>query len=213
MKADIMKSIFSILCFIFLCTSRGYSQENISLNLNEFTLNNLQLKDLTINKVTDILGRPSATNSNPVAPELVDITGAMIYYHDKGLKIWFYSSSTDPLKRLWNVEVFLARKWDDQFKEFYYPFKGDIIPNLDGNMKSDSVCSIFKVYNPKITSAKMARQKSDEDRRAYHVESYIKPSTLTNDNISVKTDKGSIYLDCEELTKFLESFTVYTPQK
>ncbi len=135
----------------------------------------------------------------------------MIYYHEKGLAFWFFPSSHDPLKRLWNVEVFLARKWDDKFNEFYYPFKGIIIPNLNGNIKSDSVCSIFKVYNPKVTSARQARQNSDADRRKYNVERYVKPSTITNDKIDVETNIGSITLDCEELTKFLESFRVYLP--
>ena len=213
MKTFIIKLFFSFLCFLCLGTSSGYSQENISLDLNKFTLNNLPLKDLTIKKVTDILGRPSATNNNPVAPELVDITGAMIYYHEKGLLFWFASSSRDPLNRLWNVKVFLTRKWDDKFNEFYYPFKGIIKPNLNGNMKSDSICSIFKVYSPKITSAKQARQDADAFRREKNLEKYVGPSTITNDYITVKTNIGSIILDCEELTKFLESFTIYTSEK
>jgi hypothetical protein len=100
----------------------------------------LQLKDLTIEKVTDVLGRPSATNNNPIAPELVGMTGAIIHYHEKGLTFWFAPKKSDSLKRLWNLKVFLVRTWDKDYNDFYYPFKGIIQPNINGNMKADSIC-------------------------------------------------------------------------
>jgi hypothetical protein len=209
MNKIIIKSLLSILFFFFIRTFVGYSQENTRLNLNEFTLNDLPLKDLTIDKVTDILGRPSATNNSPIAPDIVEITGAIIYYHDKGLVFWFAPSKTDALKRLWNIKVFLVRSWDKSFSEFNYPFKGIITPNLNGNMKSDSVFSIFKVYNPELKEAKQARIESDALRKEKKLERYIPQSTISHDRINAKTDKGSIILECEELTKFLEFFTLF----
>lgn len=107
------------------------------------------------------------------------------------------------------MKVFLARNWDEKYREFYYPIKGNIIPSLNGNMKSDSVCAIFKGHNIAITSAKQARMSADSIRKAKNLESYIRTSTISNDQIRVKTNLGSINLDCEELTKFLESFTLF----
>jgi len=196
-------------CSFLMSLSIGLSQESIQLNLNKFTLNNLQLKDLTIDKVTDILGRPSSTNNSPIAPELVDITGAIINYHDKGLIFWFAPVKSDSLKRLWNLKVFVVRSWDKDYNDFHYPFKGILSPNLDGNMKADSICSIFRNYNPKVTSAEKARQTADSVRKVNKLERYIRPSTISHDRIGIKTDVGSISLECEELTKFLETFTLF----
>ena len=209
-----MKKIAIKICLLSICTflfslDNCFSQETIQIDLNNFTFNNLQLNELTIDKVTDLLGRPSATNNSPIAPELVDITGAIIHYHDKGLTFWFAPTKTDQLKHLWNVKVYLVRSWDKDFNEFFYPFKGKLEPDLNGNMKMDSICSIFKDFNPKITSAERSRQTADSVRKANKLERYIRPSTISHDRISIKTEAGSISLDCEELTKFLETFTLF----
>ena len=108
--------LFIVLVFTLLSFTKTSLSQDI-IDLNKFTFNGLNIQDLNIEVVTNILGRPTATNNNPIAPELVKITGAQIYYHDKGLMFWFKPESQDPQKRIFFIDVYIVKTWDKENDE------------------------------------------------------------------------------------------------
>lgn len=195
----------STIIFLTILSLTSICQSQNVLNLNNFTFNDSVIKEFNIEKVTNMLGRPTATNNNPIAPELVEITGAQIYYHDMGLMFWFHPKSSDSQKRLWIIKVYLVKKWDEDFNKFFLPFTNKIYPALNSNMKSDQIVSLFDKYNPKVKSAEESRKDFEESMKKYGLKS---SSDIVHDRIIVKTDKGIIKLECEELTKFLDYFII-----
>jgi hypothetical protein len=109
MRKDIFPRLVFIMMFCQALQTNCLAQDQLTLNLEKLTLNNLVLRELNLDKITDFLGRPTGTNNNPIAPEIVDISGAEIYYHKMGLKFWFNPPSSDSQKRLLRIEVYLVR--------------------------------------------------------------------------------------------------------
>lgn len=177
------------------------------LDLNNLTFNDSIIKELNIEKVTDMLGRPTATNNNSKVPAIVvDAAGAKIYYHDKGLMFWFKPKSEDTQKRIWFFEVYLVKKWDKDFNEFFLPYSGKIEPAINSNMKSEKLISLFDTYNPKIESAEECRMDLEESmKKSFGV--FVK-SDIAHDKVVINTENGRINFWCEELTKFLEYLTI-----
>lgn len=59
------------------------SQPSLSLDLYKLTLNGLSIKELTVEKVTNLLGRPTIVESNEL---LSEILGPRLIYHKIGLE-------------------------------------------------------------------------------------------------------------------------------
>lgn len=201
-----ISKIIAINILIFLILTSICRSQDI-LDLNNFTYNDSIIKELNIEKVTDMLGRPTATNNNSIYPEIVDIAGAKIYYHDKGLMFWFKPKSQDTQKRVWLIEVYLVKKWDKDFNEFFLPYSGKIDPAINPNMKSEKLISIFDTYNPKIESAAECRKGFEESMKK-ELNMWVK-SDIVHDRVIINTDNGKINLHCEEITKFLEFLTIF----
>lgn len=199
-----MKKIIKIkVIFIFLLMSTSICQSQNTLDLNTLSINDSLIKDLNIEKVTDMFGRPSATNNNPIAPELVDIMGAQIYYHDKGLVFHFNPTFEDSLKRIRSFEVYLIKRWDKANKKFFLPYEGDINPTISKNMKSKNLISLFQNYSINIRSADELQKEYEENLKKLGMKSN---TNILHDRIIVKTNNCRIQFNCEELTKFLEFF-------
>ena len=139
---------FLLICIIIQAfTATGLSQGCLNLNLYDFTLNGIPLKELTVDKVTDILGRPSAINTNDVLISLgLDDIGVQVYYFDLGIEFGFKPVKKDPQKRLSDMYVRLSKEWDDYYLKWYQPFSGTITPNLNANMKAGNVVQLFTNY-------------------------------------------------------------------
>lgn len=199
MKKIILLSLFVVtFCFV---------NAQIDLDLNNLTLNKLSLNELTLDKITDMIGRPTATNSNPLLQDVIKDIGVQIYYHDKGLMFWFNPKKSDPKQKIKFMEVYFVKKWDQDYNEFFLPFSGKITPYINPNMKVNQILSIFNIYKPELVPAPEAR-KNHEDRMKI-MGLPAKKSDIAHDRILIQREKGSVQLECEELTKFFENLTFF----
>ncbi|MBW6536984.1 MAG: hypothetical protein K0B11_18390, partial [Mariniphaga sp.] len=118
MKNIINKSfLFTALLNIFICSCS--TQNNLDLNLTDISFYKLSLNELTLNEVTDIFGPPTATNNNPLAPDLINIIGVQVYYHNIGLMFWFNPKNSNSEQTLRLLKIHLVKKWDQDYNEFF----------------------------------------------------------------------------------------------
>ena len=121
---NLIKRFLLIVSLVGLSPIICLSQQ--SLNLVNLTLNDsVLLKELNIERITDILGRPSAVKRQPEF--LAEILGSRIYYHDLGLELWFQPKSKDSQERVFSIIVYLVKTWDKDYSLFYLPFSGALI--------------------------------------------------------------------------------------
>lgn len=193
-----------IFMFFFCLVSIGHSQT--ILDLNNLKLNASPIKELNIESITNVLGRPSATNNSPIAPEIVEIVGAEIYYHDKGLKFCFKPKSEDPKERLKVAEIYLVKTWDNKNDKYFMPFKDKINPVVNPNMKLEKLIVLLKKFNPITKSAEECRT---ENNNALKKLGLTGNSNVVHDQLIVKTANGEVKYHCEELTKFLEYISIF----
>lgn len=116
------------------------SQPSLSLDLYKLTLNGLSIKELTVEKVTNLLGRPTIVESNEL---LYEILGPRFIYHKIGLEFWLNSKTQDPQQRVSIVSIKLVKEWNEEYNEFQMPFLGNINPKLSADNKMSVVPSSF----------------------------------------------------------------------
>lgn len=200
MRCNFIKRFLLVIVLINVFTITCLSQD--CLNLYNLTLNDsILLKELNIEKLTDILGRPSAIKKNE---QLSDILGPQVYYHDMGLTFWFLPKSKDPQQRIWSISVYLVKTWDKNFSKFFYPFSGKVVPSLNGNMKTNDIIPLFKNNKLIVELAEENKAKWDEALKNVN----IKLDVGKEDIVRVLNNGSYVNIICEELTKFLERFTI-----
>jgi len=208
-----MKNLIKRFLFIILLLGLSpiicLSQQ--SLNLVNLTLNDtVQLKELNIERITDILGRPSVVERPP--DFLADMLGPTIYYHDLGLKICFLHKSKDPQERVAVIFLYLVKKWDEDRSKFYLPFSGVLTPKLNPNMKINNILPFFEDDSISVILATERKAQFKELQRKgemskTHNSKFIN-SFFSEHIVTVNGDKYKINLYCEELTKYLEEITI-----
>jgi hypothetical protein len=194
-----IKCLFLALTFVQFASSTCLSQVSLNLDLYKLTLNGSSIKEFTVDKVTNLLGRPTASESNQLISEVL---GPRIFYHNKGLSFWFKSKNDDPQQRLFSISINLVKTWDEDYNEFYVPFPGSLNPKLTPNHKLNSIVPLFKNYTVVIQTAEERRKELEP-----LAELGVKTNN-TDDIIRIKNTNASINISCEEVTKFLESISI-----
>ena len=142
MKNFIRRSLSTLVIFQFV-TLICLTQKPLNLNLYKLTLNDSTLKELTIEKTCDLLGRPTKVNRI--------MSTIIVSFYDKGLEFTFKADGTQSI--LISISVKIARNWDEEAEEWDSGFSGKITPYVDLNMRTKNVLPLFKDYSPKIPSA------------------------------------------------------------
>lgn len=204
-KLSIMKKLFANVCVTFILTLfilipiSCYSQ--ISIDLNKLVLNDsIKLCELNIETLTNILGRPSAVEDlNKFGATM----GSKIHYFSLGLTFWFNSPQIDPEQRIWFMNLYLSKTWDEKNHEFFMPFSGNLNPNLNLNMKINDLLSLFKNDSAYIVTAQEAF-----DRSVKALKGVVNKNNVPRKNtdaVVVRKDVCTFSLNCEEVTKYLEN--------
>ena len=188
-----MKTIIFFFMFFLIVPATGQT----NLNLDKLTLNGTIIRELTVEKLTNMLGRPSSVTSNK---EIAEIIGPMVYYHNKGLGFIFFSKSEDPKQRVHIISIYLSKTWDEGFDIFYSPFSGVISPKLNTRMKIDEILPLFK-------NKKVSVQTADEIRALLTAKN-IDPTKIREDIIKVESAGCVVNIFCEEVTKYLERLSI-----
>jgi hypothetical protein len=139
--------VFVLAVVLPLALSKSLLQAAPAINIDVIrgTLNDKPLDSLTIDTVTDLFGRPTASDRFP------ELVGAQIYYHTLGLKFWFKTSKTESEKRLLLLDIHVSKTWDSSRSQFFLPFQGTLNPPATANWKSEQIMNELAPYKPTET--------------------------------------------------------------
>jgi len=141
MKNFIKRSLSTLVIFQFV-TLIGLPQKPLNLNMYKLTLNDSTLKELTIEKTCNLLGRPTKVNRF--------MSTITVSYQDKGLEFTFKADGTQSI--IISISIKIAGNWDEEAKEWDSVFSGKITPYVDSNMRTKNVLPLFTDYSPRLTS-------------------------------------------------------------
>jgi len=195
-----MKTIIFVFMLFIELTVIGQT-----IDLNKLTLNDSILKELAIDQITNILGRPSAVEKHELTSSII---GPELFYHNKGLSISFLPKSQDSLQRVKSIKIYLARTWDKKFNEFYLSFLGKIIPQVNSNIKNKDLLPLFNNDSIKYTSAEDNRGRMEADFKKMGAMKYFDSSTVFYDITVIIRKNVRLVFECEPVTKFLETVRI-----
>jgi len=139
----------------------GLRSEPEKINKLEFDLIEAKfcgrnLFDLSLDQITDVLGRPTLI-SDPGARK-VKLAGAIddwvpygatADFDQAGLHFEFAHSDNDKNQRCISATIYLAKTWRSNHQAFFTPFPGKLSPKqVDGGWKSKRVLEEFAEFKP-----------------------------------------------------------------
>ena len=113
----------------------------VSIDLLNLRLNQRPLANLTIDDITDILGRPSVSERSP------EVVGAMIHYQRLGLTFWFAPPYMHPGRRLLMITIYLSETYDPHSRRTFQPFPGKLLPLANANWKTRDTLKMLGAYS------------------------------------------------------------------
>jgi hypothetical protein len=143
----------AIACLITVAIGAGnilhaQNAKQPTIDLRAATLNGRPLASWTLDEITDSLGRPTAVTSG-----IGGVVGPQLYYHARGISLWFDSKEKDPSQHLWMATVYLARSWDNDRSQWFAIFDGTLTPAVDGGWKSARLMTEFAALTPTLETA------------------------------------------------------------
>jgi hypothetical protein len=141
--------------------------DKLDIDLIAATINKTNIFKLTLDQVTDLVGRPTMVEDpgeykNPKGETIK--YGAGLYYFDKGLSFHFNHPESDPLQHCQRgVYIYLSRTWDQKRRKFFQPFQGTLSKGLDGSWKVKRVMADFNEFSPKdrYDATEVQKRKAD----------------------------------------------------
>lgn len=116
--------------------------EHVDLNLNDGTLFTRPLAGLTMDSVTDLLGRPAAVLPPEPAVEGHIQEGNRLLYPLRGVAFTFRRSQEDSRERLSTLTVYLTPQLDKTGVEFL-AFQGSISGSIGSDTKAKSIVELY----------------------------------------------------------------------
>ena len=192
-----------------------------AIDLINATLNGRPLRDLTLDKITDLLGRPSAV-TDPRANKdgnKISYYGACLYYHEKGVYFAFFHPQQDKDQHLEELHVYLAKKMDERFTAQFIPYKGKLSRDVNGDWKVKKILEIFSDLKPEDLWANAALKREKyraevEKAKALDAKFAVKLrstyDTIENSDLCVlaRLRSHSLRFDYEKNTQFIERITL-----
>ena len=127
--------------------------DKLDIDLIAASVNKTNIFNLTLDQVTDLIGRPAMVEDPWQYKNAKGETtkcGASLYYFEKGLSFHFNHPDSDPQQHCQRgVYIYLARTWDKKREHFFQPFQGKLSKGLDGTWKVKRVMAEFKEFSPK----------------------------------------------------------------
>jgi hypothetical protein len=117
-----------------------------------------------------------------------------------GLSFWFYPKKQDSQQRVWMIDLYMSRRWDENNSKFYMPFTGTLTPNLSANTKLNDLLPIFQNDSAYIYTAREKKDFDDTSNFWMGRDKY--------DSLILKKNGCSVAFNCEEITKYLEDIII-----
>lgn len=175
----------------------------VSIDLMGLRLNQKPLANLTIDDVTDILGRPSMSERSP------EVVGAMIHYQGLGLTFWFAPPYMHPGRRLLMIKIYLAKAHDPHSRSMFQPFPGKLIPSANANWKARDTLKTLTAFSPQQESPEEYERNVRNALRkgGTAVEEPVTPYHVVT--VELKPSAGRVLFFHEAATTFLEHVVVW----
>ena len=190
-----------IAAFLVVVTAPGVeaqSTRKVRVDVLAGSIDGRPLSTLTIDQLTDLLGRPSAVQRG-----IGGVTGPQVHFHDAGLSFQF----EQPAKGNWitTVTIYLSKSWDKGSQTQYQRFAGEIKPAVDGTWKEEKILQLLAEHSPEV--------KSGEKRRQEAVAAGIgsSPGLEFQDVVRIRRSGHDTYFLFDATTKFLERISLGFP--
>lgn len=193
--------VFLLICLVLLslAVSSGLvAGEPLNIDLLDARVNGKRINEMTLDDITNLLGRPSAIKSKSS-----QVFGVDVYYHEAGLVFNVKHLKEDKQQHCSEVYIYLSRVWDQDSSRFFLPFGGILSKGIDGNWKVDRV-------KAELTGFQMKDYSDDEMIKKFMVLKDVFPGDekykhiMTTSRLDIDTDAGRMIIVYEPNTKFVE---------
>lgn len=181
------------------------------------TVNGQPMAELTVELVTDLFGRPTATTdprTSHIGEKTHDLPSQLIY-GDLGLVFLFQHPRSDSKQRLERVRIHLSQHTDDDTYTVIKTYSGTLNPAMNGNWKAKRVMEEFAAYEPvdiySATLAQALRETTAKSRALGMPDRTAEDSWIISimSVIEFRSPPATLVrIRYEQLTKFLEEVEV-----
>jgi hypothetical protein len=178
----------------------GQSQavEPINIDLFNAQFNGKRITEISLDNITDWLGRPSAIRTNKE-----QVFGVDIYYHNNGLVFNVAHAKDDEQQYCKYISIYLSKVWDSKFSEFFLPYKEMISRNLNGSWKIAQLKAEFSDFKMRDYSNDKTLKQFESIRDIFNFDEK-REHILTTSRIDLENEASHIIVVYEPNTKFLE---------
>jgi hypothetical protein len=174
--------------------------ETMDINLFNAQFNGKHILEITIDDITNWLGRPSAILTNEY-----DVFGVEIFYHQYVLGFNVSNQKDDSQQYCRRVYIYLTEEFDPRFSRYFLPYRGAISKNLNGNWKIPQVKSEFNSFQMKdYYDDKLMKDHGSTAKRVLGDMSEWHRYVLTTSRIDLTNEASWVVIIYEPNTKFLE---------
>lgn len=151
MNTSTLRFLVLILAF-GVATLCAQTERQPVVDLLEGKLNGTNLFGLTIDTLTDMLGKPSEVQSAKEKKSddgSVSRSGARLAFFNAGLLFRFAHPANDPQQRCTSMRIFLTDSSDAESDHGFRAFNGRLPKGVDANWKAKRVMEEFSSCEPK----------------------------------------------------------------
>ncbi len=173
-----------LLVTILLISSSVFAaqpQPQDKIDLINAKINNNYLFSMSMDKLTDNIGRPMIGEKGDVSKELAAYISTVFNYFNKGLSFWFNSPKVDKKELCYCLHIYLTKTFDKQNNDYFLPFRGFITDGVTINSKKKDILKLFSKYKPEDEYSPEKEKKIEETY------SILGPG-------AVKTEKENLYM-------------------
>lgn len=195
-----MKILLSSLLWIALAVpAAGQGRTNLKVDLIQASINGRSVLKMGVDDVTSLLGRPTAVKDNRI---IADVIGPNIYYHDVGLSFSFKGNKSDTAGKILTMVVYFSRAWDQESKQFFAQFSGDIPQKLNANWTAQKTAAEFAAYNPIVLTPEEVERQWKEAGLGFN------PRVPSYHLVRLKLDGFDLNVIHDSVSKFLERASI-----
>lgn len=213
-KHAMLKTIY--VAVALLLPSLAGAQTKPDIDLIAGKVNGHAMAELTIDQVTDLFGRPSATTAPRLVPGAKTEGGEIrqleypstLVYGELGLTFRFMNARSDTNQQIASILIHLSRHTNADTHTLINAYVGAITRDVDGNWKAKRVMEAFKEftpidsYDPKRAQELRALEERAKAAGIRRVPSLVKPS------VTVNTADTWVSFKYQDQTKFIEEIEV-----
>ena len=192
------------------------------------TIDGVQLNELTVDKVTDLFGKPSKILKPTYRWK--EQLGNSLCYHQMGLEFYFNNPKIDGNKEphCAGLKIHLLETWDERSSKYYKPYSGSLSRQVSSDWKTKKVLDVFSDYKPVdiFETHRAAREAnlaggqkiheqliqglSEESRKLLEKSASESAASEEKSDLTIRVELNThrLFFDYDNTTKFIEEVDV-----